>query len=139
MYANLIAASNRRSRSSLRTLRSSLLQCGSQFPLCPSGQESSWMGNQERRFCLLSSAFKRKSQSPSNRNDFPPSFTNLLGPWCSSLHTRVSASRCSWSAPGLPPPDWWRVTCILWYSYSTDELFDGCVHIAVYTAQHLFM
>ena len=102
-------------------------------PCCAVQAERFRARNPERHFRLLSFALKE------NRN--PPQIATLFSLFwkffrssVGSLHTRVGASHYSWSAPGVLPSDWWRATCIIWYSYSTDELLVSCVHIAVYTA-----
>ena len=67
-----------------------------------------------------------------------PFVLSLLSPWCSSLHTRVNALRCGWSALDMPPSDWWRTPCMCWCVYPAGELSVSCVHIAVYIAHRFF-
>ena len=95
-------------------------------------------GNQEQSFHLLFLALKEIT-TPLKSQSFPPSFASLLGPRCGSLHTRIGAIRCGWSAPGLPPSDWWGTPCMCWCLYPAGELSVSCVHIVMYTTQRFFM
>ena len=135
IYANLNVASDRRSRSSPRMLRSSLLLCGSHLPLCPPGQESSWTGNQERPISPIFPLLKVFQIAIFAS----PLFLSLLSPWCGLLHTSVDAVCCSWSALDLPASDWWRTPSTCWCLYLAGEMQVDCVHIVVHTTSFLVM
>ena len=81
--------------------------------------------------CLLKKSFESFAISPS--------FAGLLGPRCGLLHTRVGASRCHWSAPGLPPSDWWRTPSTCRCLYLAGETQVACVHIVVHTTSFLIV
>ena len=139
LYANLIAASDQRSRSSLRKLPVVATSMWISFLAVSSKPRIFLDGKSRTALPVVATLLLKKIATSLKSQRFPPSFASFLGPWCGSLHTHISAIHCGWSAPGMPPSDWWRTPCKCWCLYLVGELSVSCVHIVVYTAHRFFM